>query len=110
MVKKRAIVSYDKLSIDQKKGILRDFPDGYVNHLSEIKTPTGDIMEALVWETEDTIYLVKFPKVSKAINVDDDDDDDFDDIDDAADVGEEEEEEEEIEDDVAVDEEDTEED
>jgi hypothetical protein len=92
MVKKRAIVSYDKLSIDQKKGILKDFPDGYVNHLSEIKIPTGEIMEALIWETEDTIYLVKFPKVTKVIAVDDDEDedDDFDDLDDdAADIKEE---------------------
>lgn len=93
MTKKRAIVSYDKLSIEQKKGILKDFPDGYVNHLSQIKTPTGEILEALIWETEETIYLVKFPKITKAISTDDDDDDELDDIDDVKDIKDDEEEE-----------------
>ena len=80
MTKKRAIVSYENLSIEQKKGILKDFPDGYMDHLSQIKTPTGDILNALIWETEETIYLVKFPKM-KVISADDDDDDFDDDID-----------------------------
>lgn len=78
MTKKRAIISYDKLDIEQKKEILKEFPDGYMNHLTQIKTPNGDILDALIWDTEETIYLVKFPKVSKAIVVDDDDDDDED--------------------------------
>jgi hypothetical protein len=82
MSKKRAIISYDKLDIEQKKDILKEYPDGYMNHLTQIKTPTGEILDALIWETEETIYLVKFPKVTKAIVVDDDDDDDMDEIDD----------------------------
>ena len=84
MTKKRAIVSYDKLSVEQKKGILREFPDGYINHLTQIKTPTGELLDALIWETDETIYLVKFNKVMKAISTDDDDDDD--EIEDEADV------------------------
>ena len=44
MTKRRAIISYDKLTIDQKKQILKDFPDGYINHLTTIKTPTGEII------------------------------------------------------------------
>ncbi|MCT4559989.1 MAG: hypothetical protein N4A41_01310 [Crocinitomicaceae bacterium] len=79
MTKKRAIISYDKLSIVQKKGILKEYPDGYVNHLTQIKTPLGEVLEALIWETEETIYLVKFPKVQRALVSDDDDDDDMDD-------------------------------
>ena len=55
MSKRRAIISYDKLSIEQKKQILRDFPDGYINHLTTIKTPTGEVLDALVWETDDVI-------------------------------------------------------
>jgi hypothetical protein len=81
MTKKRAIISYDKLEIEQKKGILKEYPDGYMNHLTQIKTPMGEILDALIWETEETIYLVKFPKVNKPIVVDDDDDDDDDDMD-----------------------------
>jgi hypothetical protein len=51
MSKRRAIISYDKLSIDQKKQILWDYPDGYINHLTTIKTPTGETLDALIWET-----------------------------------------------------------
>ena len=39
MTKRRGIISYDKLTVDQKKQILRDYPDGYINHLNTIKTP-----------------------------------------------------------------------
>ncbi|MBU2020634.1 MAG: hypothetical protein KJ941_13395 [Bacteroidetes bacterium] len=89
--KKRAIVSYDKMSVEQKKGILREFPDGYINHLTQIKTPTGELLDALIWETDETIYLVKFPKVMKAVTADDDDDDDeLDDVDDIKDEEEDE--------------------
>ncbi|MFM7724167.1 MAG: hypothetical protein ACKO7O_05190 [Bacteroidota bacterium] len=80
MSKRRSIISYDKLTIEQKKQILRDFPDGYINHLSTVKTPTGDILDALIWETDEVIYLVKITKVPpKAKPVIDDDDDDLDD-------------------------------
>lgn len=81
MTKKRAIISYEKLDIEQKKGILKEYPDGYMNHLTQIKTPMGEVLDALIWETEETIYLVKFPKVQKTIIADDDDDDDDDDMD-----------------------------
>jgi DNA-directed RNA polymerase subunit delta len=80
MSKRRSIISYDKLTIEQKKQILRDFPDGYINHLTTIKTPTGEILDALVWETDEVIYLVKINKVMPKIKpVADDDEDDFDD-------------------------------
>jgi len=55
MSKRRAIISYDKLTIDQKKQILKDFPDGYINHLTTIKTPTGETLDALIWETDEVI-------------------------------------------------------
>jgi len=80
MSKRRAIISYDKLSIDQKKQILRDYPDGYINHLTTIKTPTGETLDALIWETDEVIYLVKVNKVMpKSKPVSDDEDDDFED-------------------------------
>lgn len=76
MSKRRSIISYDKLTIEQKKQILRDFPDGYINHLTTIKTPTGETLDALIWETEEIIYLVKINKVApKAAPVDDEEDD-----------------------------------
>ena len=77
MSKRRSIISYDKLTIEQKKQILREFPDGYINHLTSIKTPTGEILDALIWETEEVIYLVKINKtLSKAKPVADDEEDD----------------------------------
>ena len=75
MTKKRAIISYDKLTIDQKKQILRDYPDGYINHLTTIKTPTGEMLDALIWETDEVIYLVKINKIMPRPTADDDDDD-----------------------------------
>jgi hypothetical protein len=80
MTKRRSIISYDKLTIEQKKQILRDYPDGYINHLTTIKTPTGEILDALIWETEEVIYLVKINKImSKPKPIAEDDDEDFDD-------------------------------
>jgi hypothetical protein len=84
MSKRRAIISYDKLSIDQKKQILRDYPDGYINHLTTIKTPTGETLDALIWETDEVIYLVKVskitPKLKPAAEVEEDDFDEVADI------------------------------
>jgi len=85
MTKKRAIVSYDKLTIDQKKQLLIAFPDGFSEGMTQIKTPTGETLDALLWETEEIIYLVKLNKpvgkpVKAPVDDDDDDDDDFDDI------------------------------
>lgn len=91
MSKKRAIISYDKLSIDQKKQILKDFPDGYVNHLTTIKTPTGEMLDALIWETDEVIYLVKINKVTPKAPAVDDDEDDFEDDFDKVDVKDEDE-------------------
>ena len=77
MTKRRSIISYDKLSIEQKKQILKEFPDGYINHLTTIKTPTGEVLDALRWDTDEIIYLVKIvkPKIKvKVISADNEDD------------------------------------
>ena len=81
MSKKRAIVSYEKLSIDQKKQLILDFPDGFSSGMTTIKTPTGETLEALLWEVEEVIYLVKLNKpLSKAKSVDEEDEEDEDDL------------------------------
>lgn len=82
MSKKRAIVSYEKLTIEQKKELLVAFPDGFSSGMTQIKTPTGEILDALLWETEEVIYLVKLNRMpTKPVVTDDDDDDDFEDDD-----------------------------
>lgn len=83
MTKRRAIISFEKLTSEQKKKLEHDFPDGYLGSLTTIKTPTGEMLDALIWETEEIIYLVKINKAAfKSSLDDDDDDDDFDDDDD----------------------------
>ncbi len=77
MAKKRSIVSYDKLTIEQKKEILKSFPEGYGSHVTQIRTPAGETLDALIWETDEIIYLVKITKtMTRALDDDDDDDDD----------------------------------
>ena len=63
MTKKRSIISYDKLDIEQKKDLLVAFPDGFEAGMTQIKTPTGETLDALLWEKEDIIYLVKLNKI-----------------------------------------------
>ncbi len=85
--KRRSIISYDKLTVEQKKKLEHDFPEGFLGNLTTIKTPTGEVLDALIWETEEIIYLVKLPKVTlKSPSVDDDEDDDFEDDFDSADA------------------------
>ncbi len=87
MVKKRAIVSYEKLALDQKKKLEKAFPDGYRDAMTQIKTPAGETLDAIFWETEEIIYLVKLLKPQmKALSLDDDDDSDDDELDDDIDV------------------------
>lgn len=80
MTKRRGIISYDKLTVEQKKQILRDYPDGYINHLTTIKTPNGETLDALIWETDEVIYLVKIKQPAiKQVKNDDVEEDDFED-------------------------------
>jgi hypothetical protein len=63
MSKKRAIVTYDKLSEEMKDRLEEAFPDGFGGSMTQIKTPTGETLDALLWETEEIIYLVKLNKI-----------------------------------------------
>lgn len=86
MSKKKSIISYDKLNIDQKKQLLLAFPEGFSGSTTKMTNPiTGEIFDSLLWETEEIIYLVKLPKMTvKSPSVDDDDEefeDDFDSVD-----------------------------
>ncbi|WP_343747280.1 hypothetical protein [Fluviicola sp.] len=83
MSKKKTIISYDKLNIDQKKQLLIAFPEGFSGNTTKMTNPiTGEVFDSLLWETDDIIYLVKLPKVTvKSPSVDDDDDDFEDDFD-----------------------------
>ena len=80
MTKRRGIISYDKLTVEQKKQILRDYPDGYINHLTTIKKPNGETFDSLIWETDEVIYLVKIKQPAiKQVKNDEVEEDDFED-------------------------------
>lgn len=83
MSKKKSIISYEKLSIDQKKQLLIAFPEGFSGNTTKMTNPiTGEIFDSLLWETEEIIYLVKLPKLTiKSPSVDDDEEDFEDDFD-----------------------------
>ena len=76
MTKKRSIIGYEKLDQKQKLQLSKQYPDGFQGQLTQIKTPTGEIMDALIWETDDIIYLVKMTK-AMSISLDEEDDEDL---------------------------------
>lgn len=80
MSKKKSIISYEKMTIDQKKELLVAFPNGFDGHITKMIHPiTNETYDSLLWDTEEVTYLVKLPKQKfKSPSVDDDDDDDFD--------------------------------
>lgn len=83
MSKKKSIISYEKMTIDQKKQLLMAFPDGFAGSMTKMTNPiTGEVFDSLLWETEEIIYLVKLPKITaKSPSVDDDEEDFEDDFD-----------------------------
>lgn len=84
MSKKRAIVTYEKLSEEMRDRLEEAFPEGFGGAMTQISTPTGELMDAVIWETDEMIYLVKLNKVKQKNNVvipdDDEEEEDFDDI------------------------------
>ncbi len=90
MSKKKTIISYEKLTIDQKKQLLMTFPDGFSGNTTKMTNPiTGEVFDSLLWDTEEVTFLVKLPKLavkSPSVDDDDDDDDDFEDDIDAVDA------------------------
>ncbi len=83
MSKKRAIVTYEKLSEEMRDRLEEAFPEGFGGAMTQISTPTGELMDAVLWETDEMIYLVKLNKVKQknvVIPDEDEDEEDFDDI------------------------------
>jgi hypothetical protein len=80
MSKKKSIISYEKLTIEQKKQLLMAFPDGFAGNMTKMTNPiTGEVFDSLLWETDEIIYLVKLPKVTAKSPSVEDDEEDFDD-------------------------------
>ena len=80
MSKKKSIISYEKLTIEQKKQLLMAFPDGFAGNMTKMTNPiTSEVFDSLLWETDEIIYLVKLPKVTAKSPSVEDDEEDFDD-------------------------------
>jgi hypothetical protein len=57
--KKRFLKDFDKLDAELKQQVEEAFPNGYSQHLESFTTPKGERIQALRFETEDTIYMIK---------------------------------------------------
>ncbi len=79
--KKNLIVSYKNLTDDLKELFKEAYPDGYNNYLQKFVKPNGEAIFVVPFETEDTVYMVKFEvkidtlgeDLDKALFDDDDD-------------------------------------
>lgn len=58
--KKNLIVSYKNLTDDLKELFKEAYPDGYSNYLQKFVKPNGEAIFIVPFETEDTVYMVKF--------------------------------------------------
>ncbi len=57
----RAIKNYEKLDEQLRKALEQKFPNGYSSELRTFDVGGGKFMTALPFETDDFMYLIKFP-------------------------------------------------
>ena len=57
--KKRLVVSFRNLSPEMQEEVKKKYPMGFADHMIRIDKGPGDFFYAVVFETEDTSYLVK---------------------------------------------------
>ncbi len=58
--KKNLIVSYKNLSEELKAAFKEAYPEGYTDHIQRFVKPNGETIFVVPFETEDTVYMVKF--------------------------------------------------
>ncbi len=73
--KRRIIKKFEQLSADMAEQLKSSFPEGFEDNLITFANPKGEIEVALPFETEDTYYLIKMPKVSRAAEDEEDETD-----------------------------------
>ena len=75
--KPRIIKSFEKLEEEIQEQIKLAYPEGFSEHLIAFKNGKGERVSALLFETEEKIYMVKMSvSVAEQIIADDDDYDD----------------------------------
>lgn len=74
--KKRVVVKFQNLPEELQDAVKRQYPMGFTDHMIRIDKGPGDFFYAVMFETEDTSYLVKID-VNVDGQLDDDDDKDY---------------------------------
>lgn len=57
--KKRVVTSYENLSSELVTALKERYPLGFTDNMIRVDKPNGDFFYGVVFETEDTNYLVK---------------------------------------------------
>ena len=57
--KKRVVVKYQNMPEELQDAVKKAYPHGFTDHMIRIEKGPGDFFYAVVFETEDTNYLVK---------------------------------------------------
>lgn len=77
--KKRVVVSYHNLSSELQDELRKKYPYGFTDSMIRIEKAPGDFFYAVVFETDDTNYLVKIDVKIDGSHGEDDDKDYYDD-------------------------------
>jgi hypothetical protein len=65
-MEKRVLTNYKKLPAEIKKALKKEYPDGFDNILTTIKLiSNGESVSALVYNYNDTQYLIKYTRKKK---------------------------------------------
>lgn len=58
-IKKRVVAKFANMEPEMQDEVRKKFPHGFTDHMIRIEKAPGDFFYAVVYETEDTSYLVK---------------------------------------------------
>lgn len=74
--KKRVVVKLQNMPEELQEAVRKQYPAGFTDHMMRIDKGPGDFFYAVVFETEDTNYLVKID-VNVDGQIEDDDEKDY---------------------------------
>lgn len=72
--KPRVVKSYEALSEELQEQIKLAYPEGFAQNLIKYKNAAGDSVSALIFETDDRVYLVKMTVTQAHAIIEDDED------------------------------------
>lgn len=72
--KPRVVKGYEALSKELQEQIKLAYPEGFAQNLIKYKNAAGESVSALIFETDDRVYLVKMTVIQAHAIIEDDDD------------------------------------